>query len=179
MSLYAWAVLWILVMYPSAPAVTVSEENTQEKTVNDSIQQVKTIQNMTVNPIFEFDKKSEPWQIINDGVMGACRPVVSPWKRTLLVSKGLFPWRTTVVLPRSVHSLGTAMSHLSRASCSVYGAMGSAIRCVYATQALSTVSVIKPISRPYPTSGLWYAFPSKRFSPYFEGALFETRNLST
>lgn len=70
MSLYAWAVLWILVMYPSAPAVTVSEENTQEKTVNDSIQQVKTIQNMTVNPIFEFDKKSEPWQIINDGVMG-------------------------------------------------------------------------------------------------------------
>jgi NADH dehydrogenase [ubiquinone] 1 alpha subcomplex assembly factor 1 len=47
-----------------------SEDSASTSSMNESVQQITETNTMELSPIFEFDKKSEPWQVINDGVMG-------------------------------------------------------------------------------------------------------------
>ena len=61
---------FILMIFLCGKMTTASEKISPGNSENAGVRQVTETDNMVLKPIFEFDKDSEPWQVINDGVMG-------------------------------------------------------------------------------------------------------------
>jgi len=70
MSAYAQAVSCLLVTFLCAGAAIALEVSSPAEEAKNSVQQVKEAQDMALSPLIDFDKESEPWRIVNDGVMG-------------------------------------------------------------------------------------------------------------